>query len=216
MGYTIQDTALIEKYLEGVKSVLDVGSQNDYRTGEANPPFVDKSFYAPLGITDYTCVDLAGDNNALQLDLSHPVTLYRQFDLVVDGGSGEHIVQMKGYEKSPFHDGYINSIYPTEVENIELGYYNGWLNKHNFLKVVGIMINVNPKTENWGGHGYTYLTEQFYKDLAANSDYEILELGEWAACGNTVDGWNIYCVLRKKSESFPSFETFKTFDYKPE
>lgn len=215
MGYTIQDTTLIEKYLQGVKSVLDLGSQSLYIGNEPLPPFVD-TWYKSKGVTEYNCIDLAGDNNAWQLDLSHFLYGNFKFDLVVDCGTKEHVVKMKGYDKVPFHGGHINSIYPTEVEDIELGYYNAWTNQHNFLKSGGIMICVNPKTGNWGGHGYTYLTEKFYKDLAANSDYEILELGEWAACGNTVDGWNIYCVLRKKSESFPSFETFKKFDYKPE
>lgn len=214
MGYTKQDTELIEKYLTEVKSVMDIGSQNVYiEADNPKPPFASE-WYKSKGIDDYSCIDLAGDNNALKIDLSYPIEvgLNKKFDLLVDGGCGEHIVQMEGYENVAFHDGHINSIYPTKVKNIDLGYYNGWFNKHNLLKIGGIMININPKTESWPSHCYTYLTTDFYIQLEKISGYKIIELFEHPAMGNTLDGWNIVCVMQKESDLFPDFETFNTLD----
>lgn len=214
MGITLFSKFLIEKALTvnpNIKNVMEVGSQTDYTTNEIPPPFANK-LYASLGILDYTCIDLAGDNNALKLDLSNPL-LGKEYDLVTDFGTGEHIVQMKDYESVAFHDGHINSIYPKgEVteENIRQGYYNGWLNKHNFCKIGGIIISENPMTGNWPLHCYSYIDSNFYHKLMKMIDYEIISVGIHAAMGNTKDGYNVFCVMKKLSDRFPDFETFNT------
>lgn len=216
MGYTEKETDIIGKYLNGsIKNILDFGSQNDYRSVDKNPPFVNK-FYEEHGIYDYVCIDLAGDNNSIKLNWSYPISdaFTREFDLVVDAGSSEHSAQSDSYIKTSFHEGYINSVYPEGEINIDEGYYNCWLNKHNLLKIGGIMVNVNPKQGNWPDHGYSYISEDFYRELVKMAGYEILELGEWAACGNVESGWNIYCVIKKVSDTFPSFDEFKTLDIK--
>lgn len=210
MGYTQATIDLVERHLDGVKSVLEMGSQNIYLNGEENPPFA-KDYYTAKGIS-YRCIDLAGDNGAEQLDLAHIIDFAEKVDLVAAIGTNEHVVKMKSYESVPFHGGYINSIYPIEIESIEEGFYICWLNQHRALKVGGKMIVESPKTQSWPLHGYSYYTEEFYRQLAAATDYDILELFEEAAMGNTIDGWNICAVLKKNSESFPSFEEFKTFD----
>lgn len=214
MGITASDINLLDIVIRHrpIKSVCELGSQNLYLHGEAKPPFA-SSWYESRGI-EYSCIDLAGDNNAMQFDLSIPIPLDKKYDLVTDFGTSEHVVQMKGFETVPFHDGHINSIYPTEVSDADAGLYNCFLNKHNLLNINGIMINVNPKTGNWPGHGYHYFTTEFYKQLVASSDYDIIGLGENASMGNNVDGWNVFCVLRKIGNRFPSFEEFKTFDIK--
>jgi len=220
MGVTQHEIKLLESVIEkyNSKSVIEFGSQTNYTTSNQKyPPFMSE-FYNGHGI-HYECIDLAGDNNAYVIDLSKPYEhkygewqmqfLGVGYDLVTDFGTSEHCVQMNEYEKVPFHGGYINSIYPKgEIKNIELGYYNCWLNKHNFLKKGGIMINVNPLTGHWPEHGYSYLGENFYDELVKVAGYEIIEQGINCATGNCETGKNVYSVLKKVSDIFPDFETF--------
>src|ERR1700688_3758073 len=212
MGYTQFTIDLISRHLEGVKSVLDYGSQNVYAgVYDPNyPPFASE-WYDIKGIR-YTCIDLAGDNGALQLNWSYPINPDRLYDLVVDSGSSEHSIQTSEYDSVAFHNGHINSVYPKgepTPDEIAKGFYNCWLNKHNFCKIGGLIISENPHTGNWPGHGYTYITEGFYHFLSVGADYQIIELGTHAAMGNTKDGLNVYSVIRKTSETFPTFDEFQ-------
>jgi hypothetical protein len=212
MGYTQQEIDLIQRHLKGVKTVCDYGAQCLY-LGNKDIRFV-SDWYETRGI-EYVCIDRAGDNHALKLDLSHPINIKKKFDLVVDSGTSEHIVQMESYTVTSFHKGKVNSIYPTKPKNIELGYFYAWLNKHNLLKIGGTMVNVNPMTDNWPGHGYSYLTREFYYRFVEMAGYKILETGTMAACGNTKDGWNVYSVLKKVSDEFPTFKEFITLPIWP-
>jgi hypothetical protein len=215
MGYTKFTKELVQKVLDNnkIESVVDLGACNDYEIGGSKPPYISE-WYSGKGIF-YKCIDLGGDNQAIPLDLAYQFEVFHPYDLVVDAGTSEHVVKMGSYETVAFHEGHIHSIYPIEVENIDEGYYNCWVNKHNLLKVGGVMVNENPLTNNWRGHGYSYLGGAFYHDLKKYSHYEIIELGTHASMGNSVDGWNIYAVLVKRSERFPTFEEFKTFNILP-
>lgn len=223
MGYTKFTCDLIERYLNGVKSVVDLGSQNDYRTVSEKPPFVSE-WYKEKGV-EYSCIDLAGDNGALKFDLSNYFQWSKKtsnkgdfgeyeemlFDLVADVGTSEHIVAADHYQVSSFHDGHINSIYPKENptgEEIKKGYYNCWYNKFNLCKENGLIISENPLTKNWPEHGYSYLGADFYDELCKVADLEIIEQGLEPATGNTADGWNIWCVLKKTGDKFPSPDEF--------
>lgn len=219
MGYTTFTKKLVHSILDEnrIKNILDLGSQNDYEIGVDKPPFISE-WYRSLGI-DYECIDLAGDNGAWKIDLSYPFEnttrgewhgkyIYCGYDLVVDAGTSEHIVQMDGYHTTAFHDGHIHSIYPIDVKDAEAGYYNCWLNKFNLCRVGGIIISENPKHENWPLHGFHYLDQNFYTRLCKMADLEIIELGENPASGNNVDGWNIHAVLRRTGNKFPSQEDF--------
>lgn len=207
MGYTNFEINLIEKYLPEIKSVLDIGSQNNYTTQEKNPPFISE-WYKSKGI-DYTSIDLAGDNGSLKLNLAYPIELDKKFDLIVDAGSGEHIVQAEDYPITSFHEGHIHSVYPKNPTGFDEGFYNFWLNKHSLLKMGGISVSVNPLTMMWPNHGYTYLGECFYKEFVKEAGYYLLETGINCATGNCVTGQNIYGVLGKMTDKFPNFETFK-------
>lgn len=209
MGITAFDIKLLEKYIDIYKpdNVIELGSQNLYITSENPPPF-STEWYNEKGLF-YKCIDLAGDNNAEKKDLSLPISVARQYSLVTDFGFSEHVVQMEDYVPVTY-DGGITSIYPKGEINIIEGYYNCWLNKHNLCKIGGLIISENPKTGNWPGHGYTYIDVEFYKELSLLTDYEDLELGIHAAMGNFKDGYNVYCVMKKNSDKFPSLEEFKT------
>lgn len=217
MGYTSHEISLITKHLGGVKSVLDFGAQCNYSIpNQAVPPFID-SWYRAKGI-QYDCIDLAGDNGSIKYNWSQPIDILRsshlweKWDMIVDAGSSEHSCCVDEYKTESFHKGHINSVYPKEqptLEKIQKGYFHCWQNKHLFLKTGGLMVNINPKTGNWPGHGYSYISKDFYTELAKMADYEILELGEQPASGNDVNGWNVYAVLKKVGERFPAFEDFK-------
>lgn len=235
MGITTSDVQLIEKALEinpNIKTVCELGSQNLYLDHSEKPPFANQ-WYESRGI-QYRCIDLAGDNNAMQLDLSasfflvglppngsifmdeqpndNPFGTSVAFDLVTDFGTAEHVVKQDQYTTAAFHGGHINSVYPSSEpseEQIAKGFYNCWVNKHRLTAVGGLMINVNPKTGNWPKHGYSYLDMQFYTDLARAMNYKILLLDEHAAMGNTKNGWNVRCILMKEVDShFISFDEF--------
>lgn len=218
MGITLFSKSLIEKALEykpDIKSVIELGSQNDYTTGEENPPFANE-LYKSLGVNIYSSIDLAGDNYSYKVDLSNKMMIEpftdnskpEPYDLVTDFGTSEHIVAANGFTTISFHGGHINSVYPSGVRSIEIGYYNCWLNKHNLLRVSGLMINENPLTGNWPLHGYSYLSKHFYDEFCKVSDYEIIEQGEEPATGNTIDGWNKWAILKKTGNKFPPFEEF--------
>lgn len=220
MGITAYDIKLIERAIEAkpdIRSVIELGSQNLYLNSESKPPFASE-WYENHGIK-YHCIDMAGDNGAIKKDLSKILGLLNQpgspvkTDLVTDFGTSEHVVRVPEYQSVPFHEGHINSVYPTrhpEESEIATGFYNCWINKHDLLSPGGLMINVNPRTGNWPGHGYTYLTLEFYSKLATLMGYEILLLELHAAMGNIIDGWNVVCILKKVNDGpFISFEEFQ-------
>jgi hypothetical protein len=210
MGYTSFTKKLVQGVLDRqeTKYVLDFGSANDYEIGGSRPPFISE-WYLSKGMK-YTCIDLAGDNGARKVDVSYPVDLEGEWDLVVDSGFCEHVVQMEGYELVRFHDGYIGSIYPTKVTNAELGFYNCWLNKWNALRIGGIMVSENPLSGSWPDHGYHWLTEKFYEELEKMIDGVLLNYGTHPSSGNFVDGWNVWSIIVKTGLNFPSFEQFQT------
>lgn len=177
MGITSFSIELLSKYITNdIKSVVELGAQNLYDKSYGNRTPYANEFYENLDI-DYTCIDLNGENNALKIDLSQDHIVDGQFDLVTDFGTSEHV------GTNGRHD--INAI------------RNCWATKHKLLKAGGLMINENPMTGNWPGHGFNYYTIEFYHRLADRQGYHILDIGVVAAMGNTTDGHNIYCVLKK-------------------
>lgn len=118
-------------------------------------------------------LDILGCQGSEQLDLREPLSL-GQFDMVNDCGSKEHI------------DG---SLY-TPFKNI-----------HNACCKGGVMIHENPEQGNWPGHGQHYFTLGFYRKLAIECNYDMLEIIGEAAMGNVTDGWNICAVLRKNTDA---------------
>jgi len=190
MGITDFSLLILNKYINEQKTVLELGAQNLYVESYPSAPYADK-YYTAKGL-EYTCIDLNKENNAMELDLSIKQNLDK-FDIVTDFGTSEHI----GIDGK--HD--------------PKAFYNCWLNKHNACKIGGLIISENPKTGNWIGHGFNYVTENFYRQLAQSNGYEILEIGEHPAMNNITDGWNIYCVLRKTQEKFMTLTNFKKLEF---
>lgn len=203
MGYTSFTIELIEGLLKefNPKKVIDLGAQNNYAQPNLPAPYMSE-WYKEHGI-DYMAIDLNKENGAYPLDLSEALdlsrvvnNLFNGFDMLVDAGTSEHVSGKKG--------GYdINAI------------YNCWKTKHDLLKSGGVMVNENPKTGNWPGHGCNYYTMDFYIKLAERQGYNILHIQENAAMGNITDGWNITCVLHKNDDTpFISLEEFMECEIK--
>ena len=200
MGYTGFTKRIIQTVIDNYnpKSIIDLGAQQDYDQPNLPAPYIDV-WYKGMGV-DYCCIDLNGENVAMILDLSEPIkrvmALDRIFTLLVDAGTSEHIGKDGSFSWQAI--------------------YNCWYNKHNILQTEGIMVSENPKTGNWPGHGFNYYTKEFYRQLEAATDYHIILLDEHPAMGNEIDGWNVMCVMQKKSDKFPTLEEFMQFDLKQE
>lgn len=179
MGYTNKSIDIVNRYLREVKSVCDLGAQNNYAQPRLPAPYMSE-WYKSNGISDYMAIDLNGENESKQWDLSEPLKTTKKFDLVADFGTSEHVKDL----------------------------YQCMLNVHNLTKVGGLMIHENPKTGNWPLHGFHYRDKDFYYQLAEMNGYQLEQLEEHPAMGNTTDGWNVIAVMRKTKEGFISREQF--------
>jgi len=200
MGYTGNTIRLVQAVIGAysINSILDLGSQQNYDQPNLPAPYISEWYEEKYGFgkgnpgRPYDSIDLNGENGSHQIDLGEllPEGFAGQFssDLLVDAGTSEHVGREQAFSWEAI--------------------YNCWLNKHNLLKVDGIMINENPKTGNWPGHGFNYYTKEFYRALEAATDYHVILLDEHPAMENRVDGWNVICVMQKKSDRFPTLEEF--------
>ncbi len=193
MGVTRFSLDLINKYSKPC-DMLEYGAQNTYFTDKVDGKDVNlitggnhyywmKDYLVAKGY-NHTSIDLNGLHGSIVKDLSYPIEV-GQYDIVTDFGTSEHVTNL----------------------------YHSFKNAFNACKVGGIVIHENPKTGHWQGHGHHYFTTDFYEELAKQSGYEILELGEVGAHGNTTTGMNVYCVLKKVNSRFPSESKFNSYSY---
>lgn len=150
---------------------------------DCEPMGVAKDYYTKQGFEHYS-LDANGEYDSEMVDLATVLNL-EPCDIVTDFGTSEHVSN----------------------------YYNCWLNKHNGCNIGGLIISENPKVNNWHGHGFHYLTKEFYSELCKVAGYELIQVGEHAAMGNVTDGWNVYGVLRKVSDVFPSESDFSALPF---
>lgn len=167
MGITDKSISRIFRHIGNGDTILELGCQNLY----VNPYYghISNEHFKRLGY-DIDTWDITGCNGAEIMDLRQPIELKKQYDVITDYGTTEHI------------DG---------------NYYQAHKNIHNHCKIGGIIIHENPKTGHWPGHGCNYVDMEFYEGLADACGYDILELCEEYAMGNTTDGCNISVVMRK-------------------
>lgn len=109
---------------------------------------VAKIFYRTfLNYCDTVAIDFDGTAAALKLDLNQPLDLGRQFDIVFNGGTAEHVFNQFQVFKT---------IHAATLPG-------------------GIMIHGLPFT-GWMDHGFYNFNPTFFWDLAAANDYQILAL----------------------------------------
>jgi hypothetical protein len=185
MGLTQHTLDLIEPYAKKGITMLELGCQNLY--GNQDYGAIAVPYWEAKGI-DITSVDLEGcnDSDVLDLDKFHGKRWKKeQYDVVTDAGTSEHCTD----------------------------FYNTWKNKFHACKTDGFIISENPRTRSWPGHGNSYVTIDFYKELEAISDLEIITVGNHPAMGNTTDGWNVYCIVKRTGDKFPDRATFEKLSY---
>lgn len=189
MGLTQHTYDLITKHCKTKDAtMLELGDQIIYfgfHYGEYSTPYFKRTFPH----LTHTTIDIKPEAYAIQKDLREPLNM-GEFDSVTNAGTTEHVTTKKGF-------------------------YNAFKNIHEACKIGGVMVHENPQTGNWKGHGEHYMTEGFYIDLATDMGYEILTIGTHPAMGNTTDGWNVYCVLKKTTDKkFVSEKTFMGYDFR--
>lgn len=179
MGITKLSLSRIERYLKPNDRMLIIGCQNLYDSEHYME--IAHPYFESLGHS-VKSIDILGCNGSEVADLRTDLQFQPIYDMVNDCGSKEHI------------DGSL---------------YTPLMNIHNACKVGGIMIHENPLTNNWPGHGQHYFTPDFWENLAKMCEYELVENTTEAAMGNTTDGFNSCCVLRKLNDrEFISEELF--------
>jgi hypothetical protein len=191
MGITAVDVAEIRKLNSIYKpsSILELGSQYLYDSEHNCSAAVNGNPVYGKSLfaslgIQHVSVDLNG-----QADLNFDITNNQHtsvYDWVTDFGTTEHT----------------NDLYAS------------FKNIHNWTKVNGLMIHENPETNSWPLHGNYFFSYDFYNNLSNILCYDIISLTRIPAMGNTKDGWNVYCVLKKSDKEFNiSQESFYTGIY---
>jgi hypothetical protein len=120
---------------------------------------VSKTFWTHIGF-NHTSIDLNGYDGSLKLDLRNDVAdhFLKEFDVVYDGGTAEHVDNQ----------------------------YMCLKNIHNITRDGGLMIHILPKVGYFPKHCKYYYTMDSFKVLAELCNYEVLELFEHNADGGVM------------------------------
>jgi len=134
-------------------------------------------------------IDLHGTPDAKAIDLNQPVDISERFDIVLNGGTAEHVFNVFQFFKTV----------------------------HELTRPNGLMLHVMP-FRGWLEHGFYCFNPTFYWDLAAANDYAVHILAytelappkliqlpdrekivELARGGSLGENANLYSVMRKAS-----------------
>ncbi len=139
-------------------SVVEFGNQRYGGTGSFKSV---RDFYQSLQC-QYLALDVNEEKDAIICDLNEPARLDRQFDLVTNNGTGEHLFNQ----------------------------YMVFKNAHDLCHIGGWMLHILPMTP-WLNHGFFNYNPILFRDLAAANHYEVgmslignragdhVPLGEW-------------------------------------
>ena len=155
---------------------------------------VAKIFYRIfLNYRETVAIDFGGTESALKLDLNQPISLGREFDVVYNGGTAEHVFNVWQFFKTV----------------------------HDHTTCGGLMIHGAPFI-GWLDHGFFNFNPTFFWDLAAANNYTVLlfmytevaplklvqiqrreQLAEMAKEGEIGANANIYVVFGKSQLNQP-------------
>lgn len=146
---------------------------------------VAKDYFESLGV-NHTSLDINGQHEALQVDLSVPIKdkkLLNSFDVITNLGTSEH------------------------VEN----QYECFRNIHNLCKRNGLFIHAVPSVGSWLGHCKYYYTPMFFMQLVNNCNYTIIN---WEVITVRGEKTNDVCVamIKNKNNKFVNKEIFDKFE----
>lgn len=138
----------------------------------------------------FVSIDLNSEGGSVPLDLSFSISpgddigleSFNYFDVITDFGTSEHVSNLYSCRKTC----------------------------HDFCKVGGHMVFINPMTGHWPGHGFHYFTKDHYIKLAELCNYRIILLGSTPTMGNLSTGMQIKCVLQKVEDN--KFVSTKVWD----
>lgn len=182
MGITRLSLDRIDRHVKEKGKMLILGCQNLYNS--ENYYDVAHPYFENLGFSVRSW-DITGCQGSEIVDLREDLELRAEYDYITDFGTCEHI-------------------------NGSL--YQPYKNIHEGTVIGGIIIHENPRFGHWDGHGQHYFTQKFYEQLCSDCDYELLEVGEEPAMGNSETGMNIYSVIRKVGDKFCTEEQFGSYD----
>tara|TARA_R110000803_G_scaffold27700_1_gene64586 strand:+ start:1368 stop:1994 length:627 start_codon:yes stop_codon:yes gene_type:complete len=171
------------KYLKDCNSVLELGNQTFVRECIDKYPEKLIGFSHTTPVKKYvenknikhTSIDITGLDGSIPIDLnSSEIPLKEKFDLVTNFGTSEHI---------------------------EPNQYEAFLHIHNLCKIGGLMIHEVPHVGFWEGHCKFYYDEAFFKKLAEDNNYSIVEIKRinYPRVGDLV-----FAALKKNSKEFKS------------
>ena len=133
------------KALDHSGSVCEFGNQRYTADGKHKSV---KDFYLANGYNNYVALDVNTQKDAVICDLNIHIShqgINRQFDLVTNNGTGEHIFNQ----------------------------YMVFRNHHDLTKPGGIMLFCLPLSP-WINHGFYNYNPILFRDLAAINDYEVI------------------------------------------
>ena len=128
----------------------------DVKNWPFSPRCQSKYFYKALGIKNYECIDINGENGAIVYDLNKPFedkSKFNKYDIVTDFGSCEHVYN-------------IGECYKTV---------------HNLAKKDGYIIIAQATLK---GNGYFKFDQSFFEGIAASNGYNIIYNSYLITTGN--------------------------------
>ena len=161
MFHPLMQQSVLKLRLLGVGgSVCEFGNQRYDGGGQYRSV---REFYLDSGFNEYVALDVNTEKDAIIADLNEPVELGRQFDLVTNNGTSEHLWNQHQVFK----------------------------NAHDLCCTGGIMLHCLPCSP-WLNHGFYNYNPVLFRDLAHANGYSIalaglgnrwgafIEMGEWA------------------------------------
>jgi hypothetical protein len=140
-----------------------------------------KDYFTRQGVI-HTSIDITGKYDSLPLDLSKQIDHLKDFDIVSNYGTSEHIFYQ----------------------------YMVFKNVHSFVKEGGVMVHFLPATPFWRKHGFYTYSDTYFKELAEKNNYNVQTI-EYAPYGKKENAM-IAAVLVKRGGDFISEEIFDTIE----
>lgn len=185
MGVTYQSFLYFHRWFrkENHHSICELGDQQFL----VCPPYKEytytRTYFESIG-KDYDSIDLNGLDQSLMLDLNTDIEIKKQYDIVTDFGTLEHVED----------------------------YYMGFKNTHRLCKIGGLMIHILPAINQWPGHGSWRGDMRFYINIGKFQKYKILDVHEEPTRIGGPLSDQVYVVYEKREENeFLSREIFNSF-----
>lgn len=139
-------------YFQKATSILELGAQFFLVNGKSVGYFKNLMKY-PID-----SIDLTGENNSLKYNLSTPLVLEKQYQLITNFGTSEHVANQ----------------------------YECWKNIHSACILGGFVINEVPQKGSWKNHCKFYVEESFFRALSKEFEIVLLKPIFYRGQGNNL------------------------------